>query len=470
MTQAETIAAIATPPGRGGIGIIKVSGPRSIQIAKTIFRRKADGNGNRPSPDGQLKSYRLYYGRIVVPGRGFTLDEVLLAVMKAPHSYTREDVVEIQGHAGPAALKAVLALILQQGARLAEPGEFTRRAFLNGRIDLTQAEAVADIINARTDAALLVAANQVSGKLSAAIADIKKALVEVLADIEAEIDFPEDAEGAFDRQRTADALSRKVVAPVEKLIEQYDQEHLIRDGLRIIIVGRPNVGKSSLLNCLVNKDRAIVTAVPGTTRDFIEEELQIHGIPVTAIDTAGLHITDDPIEKAGIARAEERIQHADLILFVLDAGEPLTAEDFRIHSRIAGKNRIVVLNKIDLVNDGTPVDGLVPDDWETVPFAVVSALTHQGLDDLKAQIVQAATGDIGGRAEHAVIPNLRHEMALRRCLQALNAVFDGIENDAPAELTAIDLGESIRWLDRITGTEPAPDILDQIFDQFCVGK
>jgi tRNA modification GTPase len=470
MTQAETIAAIATPPGRGGIGIIKVSGPRSIQIAETIFRRKADGNGSKPAPAGKLKSYRLYYGRVVVPGRGITLDEVLLAVMKAPHSYTREDVVEIQGHAGPAALKSILSLILQQGARLADPGEFTRRAFLNGRIDLTQAEAVADIINARTDAALLVAANQVSGKLSAVIAGLKKALVETLADIEAEIDFPEDAEGAFDRQRASHDLTRRVAAPVEKLIEQYAREHLIRDGLRIIIVGRPNVGKSSLLNCLVNKDRAIVTDTPGTTRDFIEEELQIHGIPVTAIDTAGLHRTDDPIEKAGIARAEERIEHADLVLFVLDAGEPLTAEDFSIHSRIAQKNRIVVLNKIDLLNAGTVGDGLLPDDWQKMPFAAVSALTKQGLEDLKVQIVQTAAGDIGGRAEHAVIPNLRHEMALRGCLQALHAVLAGIQNDLPAELIAIDLGESIRWLDRITGTDPSPDILDQIFNQFCIGK
>ena len=398
------------------------------------------------------------------------LDEVLLAVMKAPHSYTREDVVEIQGHAGPAALKSILTLILRQGARLAEPGEFTRRAYLNGRIDLTQAEAIADIINARTDAALLVAANQVSGRLTAAIEQIKSTLVEILAAIEAEIDFPEDAEDVFDRHKAGERLTRRVVKPVKELIARYAREHLIRDGLRIIIIGRPNVGKSSLLNCLVNKDRAIVTATPGTTRDLIEEEMQIEGIPVTAIDTAGLHATDDPIEKIGIARAQERLQKADLVLLVLDASEPLTVEDMRIEAMINGRKVIVVWNKIDLLNGATPDNSLLPDSWRQMRPVNVSAATRQGLESLKAQIVQMAVGEMDGRDEHAILPNLRHEMALRSCLQSLDAVFDGIQKGAPAELIAMDLGDSIRRLDRITGIEPSPDILDQIFRQFCIGK
>lgn len=468
--QSETITAIATPPGRGGIGIIKVSGPRSIRIAETIFQRCAAGNGDEPDPIGKLNSYRLYYGRIVVPGSARTLDEVLLAVMKAPYSYTKEDVVEIQGHAGPAALKSILSLILQQGARLADPGEFTRRAFLNGRIDLTQAEAVADIIHARTDTALLVAANQVSGRLTSAIERIKKSLVGILADIEAEIDFPEDTEGAFDRRQAIDVLTRAVTVPVTKLIERYAKEHLIRDGLRLIIIGRPNVGKSSLLNCLVDKDRAIVTTTPGTTRDLIEEELQIQGLPVTAIDTAGLHITDDPIEKIGIARAEERMDNADLVLFVLDASEPLTFDDDRIRSKLADKNGIIVLNKIDLLPNGVPDGGFIPSGWRNIPVAAVSALTHQGIEALKEQIVQVSVGDMGGRPEHAVIPNLRHEMALRSCLRSLKTVCNGIRNNSPAELIAMDLGESIRCLDQITGAEPSPDVLDQIFSRFCIGK
>ena len=470
MLHADTIAAIATPPGRGGVGIIKVSGPLAIPIAEKIFRRNSAGNGSSAGPPDRLTSYRLYYGRIVAPEQSATLDEVLLAVMKAPHSYTREDVVEIQGHAGPAALKSILTLVLQHGARLAEPGEFTRRAFLNGRIDLTQAEAVADIINARTDAALLVAANQVSGRLAKVIARIKATLVQALAEIEAEIDFPEDVEGTFDRQGTSELLASQAVAPIERLIEQYSREHMIRDGLRIIIIGRPNVGKSSLLNCLVNKDRAIVAATPGTTRDLIEEELQIEGIAVTAIDTAGLHATKDPIEKIGIARAEQRLDNADLVLFVLDTSEPLTDEDIRIQDRIAERNGIVVLNKIDLLPDRLPDKGFLPASWQNMPFAAVSALTGQGMASLKAQIVHAAIGDTNGRAEHAVLPNLRHEMALRSCLQALDAVFNGMEQDSPAELIALDLTESIRWLDRITGTEPSPDVLDQIFSQFCIGK
>ena len=470
MRHADTIAAIATPPGTGGVGIIKVSGPLAMPIAEKIFRRNGAGNGSGAGLSGKLTSYRLYYGRIVSPEQSATLDEVLLAVMKAPHSYTREDVVEIQGHAGPAALKSILTLVLQHGARLADPGEFTRRAFLNGRIDLTQAEAVADIINARTDAALQVAANQVSGRLADVIAQIKTTLVQTLAEMEAEIDFPEDAEGTFDRKAASERLSSRAVAPMERLIEQYAREHLIRDGLRTIIIGRPNVGKSSLLNCLVNKDRAIVAATPGTTRDLIEEELQIEGIAVTAIDTAGLHDTRDPIEKIGIARAEQRMDNADLVLFVLDASEPLTAEDDYIQARIAEKNGIVVLNKIDLLADHLPDKDLLPASWQKMPFAAVSALTGQGMPSLKAQIVKAAIGDTNGRAEHSVLPNLRHEMALRSSLQALDAVFDGMAKDSPAELIALDLTESIRWLDRITGTDPSPDVLDQIFSRFCIGK
>ena len=452
------------------MGIIKLSGPLAIPIAERIFRRNGANNDSGTGLPGKLTSYRLYYGRIVAPEHSVTLDEVLLAVMKAPRSYTREDVVEIQGHAGPAALKSILTLVLQHGARLADPGEFTRRAFLNGRIDLTQAEAVADIINARTDAALLVAANQVSGKLAEVIAQIKDTLVQALAEIEAEIDFPEDAEGAFNRQVASERIARQAVAPIERLIEQYAREHLIRDGLRIIIIGRPNVGKSSLLNCLVNKDRAIVAATPGTTRDLIEEELQLDGIAVTAIDTAGLHATKDPIEKIGIARAEQRMDNADLVLFVLDASEPLTVEDDHIQARIAEKNGIVVLNKIDLLPDQILDKDFLPAEWQKMPFAAVSALTGQGMSSLKAQIVNAAIGDTNGRAEHSVLPNLRHEMALRSCLQALDAVFEGMAQDSPAELIALDLKESIRWLDRISGTDPSPDVLDQIFSQFCIGK
>ena len=466
----ETIAAIATPPGRGGIGIIKVSGPRSIQIAEAIFRHGKAVNGSRSTPVDTLYSHRLYYGRIVAPDGAYTMDEVLLAVMKAPHSYTREDVVEIQGHAGPAALKAILSLILRLGARLAEPGEFTRRAYLNGRIDLTQAEAVADIIHARTDAALMVAASQVSGRLTSAVEEIKKVLVEVLAVIEAEIDFPEDIEDAFDRQRVFDRLTRLAVEPVGQLIECYGRHHLIRDGIRLIIVGRPNVGKSSLLNCLVDRERAIVTATPGTTRDVIEDELQIQGLAVTAIDTAGLHLSDDPIEKIGMAKAEEKIDHADLVLLVLDASQPLTGEDLRIRDKVAAKNTILVLNKIDLLTDGVPDEHFIPPGWQPARASAISALYQQGIEKLKQKIVQSAVGDGIGRPEHAIIPNLRHEADLRSCLQSLHAVLDGIRNAVSPELIAIDLGEAIRWLDQLTGADPSPDVLDEIFSRFCIGK
>ena len=474
--EASTIAAIATPPGAGGIGVLKISGPDAVRIAGTIFRHRSKDND--PSPSGghstQLKSrfqtHRLYYGHIVDPTGGNLVDEVLMAVMKAPHSYTREDVVEIQAHSGPATMRAILELILDQGARIADPGEFTKRAYLNGRIDLTQAEAVIDIINARTDTALRSAAGQINGRLNAVIEDIKSVLTDLLVDIEAGIDFPEDVAEILPAEDVAERIQQTVNAPIAALIEKYCHHHVYRDGLRLVIIGKPNVGKSSLMNCLVRKERAIVTDLPGTTRDLVEEGLQIRGIPINIIDTAGLHDTQDPVERMGIHKARECIQDADLVLFLVDAAGELSADDHQIYNQYSGMNIILVLNKMDLIDNTAPTPLKIPDQWNGIPRVDISALFETGIEDLEAQIVNSAVGDNGSVPGYSMIPNLRHKQALEKCLDSVDRALAGINAGQPVELTAIDVKAAIAHLDAIIGTTPSPDILDQIFSSFCIGK
>jgi len=476
--ELSTIAAIATPPGAGGIGIIKISGPEAVKIAGAVFRYQS--NHTQPTtgkPTGTtapeehfFRSHHLYYGHIVDPATRQNIDEVLLSVMHAPRSYTREDVIEIQAHSGPAVLRAIFDLVLRLGARIAEPGEFTKRAYLNGRIDLTQAEAVIDIINARTDAALHAATNQVDGKLKTIVENIKKELSDLLVSIEASIDFPEDVEDILPTPKIIPKVQRCVVKSIEDLIQRYQAEHVYRDGLNLVIIGRPNVGKSSLMNCLVQKDRAIVTATPGTTRDLIEEGLQINGIPINIIDTAGLHDTNDPIEIIGIHKAEQRIDSANLVLLVVDAGEPLIADDVQIYKKHQEKNMILVVNKMDLVEDTNAFRLEVPKNWNGIAQARLSALYGEGIDTLKDLIVKNVTGDLRRIPDHSIIPNLRHENALKKCRDAVNSCLIGLQDNRPIELIAIDLQEALDWLDTIIGIKPSADVLDQIFSQFCIGK
>ena len=476
--ELSTIAAIATPPGAGGIGIIKISGPEAVKIAGAVFRdrsKHAQPASRKPAGATALeehffRSHHLYYGHIVDPATQQKIDEVLLAVMHAPKSYTREDVIEIQAHSGPAVLRAIFDLVLRLGARMAEPGEFTKRAYLNGRIDLTQAEAVIDIINARTAAALQAATNQVDGKLKTIVENIKNELSNLLVSIEASIDFPEDVEDIISTEEVLPRFQRYVIKPIKDLIERYQAEHVYRDGLNLVIIGRPNVGKSSLMNCLVQKDRAIVTATPGTTRDLIEEDLQINGIPINVIDTAGLHDTKDPIETIGIHKAEQRIASANLVLLVVDAGEPLIADDVQIYKKHRQKNMILVVNKMDLVRDTDAFQIEVPKNWNGMAQARISALYGEGIDSLKELIVKNVTGDLRHIPDHAIIPNLRHEDALKKCQDAVHSVLSGLQDNHPIELIAIDIKEAIEWLDSIVGTKPSADVLDQIFSQFCIGK
>jgi len=467
-----TIAAIATPTGRGGIGIIKISGKNAFSIAASIFKKSGpvtgDFEGKGEPPFFSLKSHRLYHGHIVDKEKGRVLDEVLLSVMVAPRTYTMEDVVEINTHSGPVVLTAILDLVLKQGAKLAEPGEFTKRAYLNGRIDLTQAEAVIDIINSKTERSLEIATSHIKGGLKKKIEGIRGALIDILVEIETAINFSDDAGEIFNSERIAETLERVIVDDLEGLIEKYQNAHILRDGLKMVVVGRPNVGKSSLMNRLIQEDRAIVTPIPGTTRDLIEETLNIHGIPVIIADTAGLHETHDPIEAIGIEKAEEYIRDSDLILFMVDASNPLTGEDYKIYKNIRNKRLIIVINKSDLVEDNFELD--IPDSWNTPPRIKISALYGRGLNQLKELIVKLSIGEYGIEVQNKIIPNLRQKMALERSLGLCVAVVEEIKKEASFEFIAMDIKEALDSIGEIIGDNAKDDVIDQIFSRFCIGK
>lgn len=466
----STIAAIATPVGSGGIGIIRISGQDALSIASSIFQRLHPSSppGRFGRERGCFKSYRLYHGYIVDPENQRVLDEVLLAVMMAPNSYTREDVVEIQAHCGPVVLSSILELVLKSGARLAEPGEFTKRAYINGRIDLTQAEAVIDVINAKTNKSLEIAAAQIKGNMRTSVETIRDSLLHILTEIEAAIDFPDDVGEIVDTDTAIEVIQSKVVDTLKSLINRYKNAHVLRDGLKVVIAGKPNVGKSSLMNCLLQKDRVIVTSIPGTTRDLIEDTLNIRGIPVTITDTAGLHETDDPVEVMGIKKTREYINNSDLVLFMVDASCPLTSDDYKIYEKINGRGLILVINKSDLVDDEFNLD--IPDDWVKIPRIKISALYNRGLDPLKDLIAKVSLHEGGFDAGNTIIPNLRHKLALDRSLLAASSAVEGIRAGTPFELIAIDIKEAIDCLDEITGAAINEDVIDQIFSRFCIGK
>jgi len=474
--EADTIAAIATPGGRGGIGIIKISGAQSFAIARSIFRPGDSDLGavsaaeklDPKSEQLEFESHRIYYGHIVDPDNGRPVDEVLVSAMKAPRTYTREDVVEINAHGGAVVLHAILKLVLKKGARFAEPGEFTKRAFLNGRIDLTQAEAVIDIINARTQKNLELATGQVTGRLRRMLVSVRGELTDILTRVEAAIDFPEDVEELIDPGEAARTVEKEAVAPLKRLIRNYIDGHIFRDGLSVAIVGRPNVGKSSLLNQLAKKDRAIVTAIPGTTRDIIEETLNIKGIPVIVSDTAGVHKTENPVELLGIEKTLEHVNGSDLVLFLIEANSPLGAADHQIYEKIKIKPVFVVFNKIDLARNGADTE--IPDTWTYVDRHRISALYDQGIDHLRDRIVAWAGGENPVDLTEAIVPNLRHKLLLEKALSAAETITEELQKETSTELVAIHLQEAIDALGEITGDSARVDVLDQIFSRFCVGK
>jgi tRNA modification GTPase len=388
--------------------------------------------------------------------------------MKAPRSYTKEDVVEINAHGGQIAVTAILELVLRQGGRIAEPGEFTKRAFLNGRIDLTQAEAVIDVINARTDKSLHAAAAQVKGQLKRSVEQIREFLIDFLTRVEAGIDFPDDVADIVDSQAAAGEIKACVIQPLKRLIQHHRDGNILREGLKVAVVGRPNVGKSSLLNRLLQKDRAIVTAVPGTTRDTIEETLNIEGFPVILADTAGLHDTIDPIETLGIEKTIKIIEGADMIVFMVEAHRSLTKEDYRIYNKVHSKPFVMAINKIDLVNGKSPV--VLPDSWMKNDCVEISALYDRGVENLKEKMILTGFGKDPIGIEAGIVPNLRQKLLLEDSLIESEIISRELENNTPMELIAINLQEAIDFLGQILGTNVKVNVLNQIFSRFCIGK
>ena len=470
--ECDTIAAIATPSGSGGIGIIKISGKDAFSIAASIFQRSCDPpdalRDRKPPLFSSLKTHRLYHGHIVNAGTGKVLDEVLVSKMKTPRTYTREDVVEINTHSGHVVLGSILDLVLKSGARLAEPGEFTKRAYLNGRIDLTQAEAVIDIINSRTEKSLEIATSQIKGGLKNTIKSVRSTLLNILTEAEAAIDFPEDVGEIIHAEEVIEVLEKRVVDVLKKLVDQYENARYLREGLKMVVIGRPNVGKSSLMNRLIQEDRVIVTPIPGTTRDLIEETLNIHGIPVVIADTAGLHDTDDPVEVIGIKKTQEYINGSDLILFMMDASDPVTGEDIKIYETVKHKRLIMVINKIDLVEDDFEL--AIPDPSEKMSRVNISALYGRGLSRLKDLIAKLATGEYRLEVRNRIVPNLRHKIALEKSLELAVSAAKEIRNGTPVELIAIDIQESIDRLGEIIGISVREEVINQIFSRFCIGK
>jgi tRNA modification GTPase len=457
----DTISAVATASGEGGIGIVRLSGSRAIAIANKIF------HGKKGKKAEQVPSYCAAYGQVLVPETDEAIDECLLLVMRAPHSYTCEDVVEFQCHGGGVPLRRILELTLTNGARLAEPGEFTRRAFLNGRLDLAQAEAVIDVIRSRTDASLRMAVGHLSGTLSNKIKDLRHELLGMIAQLEAAIDFPEDDIEELTAAEVR-AGSVKLTDKLSGLLATAQTGRILREGLQTVIIGRPNVGKSSLLNALLREMRAIVTDIPGTTRDIIEEYVNIKGIPLKIIDTAGIRETNDVVEKIGVEKARELVSSADLILVLLDASESMTQEDREILAMLSSQPAIVLINKTDL-----------PPQLDLAEVAAlsggkkllnISVSEGSGLMELEEEIAKMVYSGQAVAGEACFINNVRHTEALQKSLKHIEEAIFTIDQAMPSDCIVIDLRAAWEALGEITGDTVAEDIIQQIFSQFCIGK
>ena len=460
-SENDTIAAISTPVGEGGISIIRISGEDAVVVAKRLYRGSKDL--------AQVASHTINYGHIVDPDTGAEVDEVMVSVMRAPHTYTCEDVVEINCHGGLLATNRILQLVLSYGARMAEPGEFTKRAFLNGRIDLSQSEAVMDLIRAKTDKSMKVALNQLDGDLSRLIRHLRQDILDVLAQVEVNIDYPEyDAV----EEMTTKMLKEKALdiqQRIQALLKTAKQGKVLREGLATAIIGRPNVGKSSLLNTLLHEDKAIVTDVAGTTRDVIEEYVNVDGVPLKLIDTAGIRDTDDTVEKIGVERSKRALDAADLILLLIDSSAPLTVEDRELLTATHGKQRIVILNKTDLPRQ-VDLDELkkLTDGDALIETSIVK---HEGMDQLGQQISKMFFNEgIESSQNNVMVTNARHIGLLHQANAALSDVLKGINAGMPVDLVQIDMTRCWDLLGEITGDSYQDELLDQLFSQFCLGK
>ena len=459
----DTIAAISTPLGEGGVGIVRLSGKDSIELVEKIFCSPK----NRSLTNS--KSHRVIYGYIKDPTTGKEIDEVLVVIMRAPYSYTKEDVAEINCHGGMITLRKTLELVLKQGARLAEPGEFTKRAFINGRIDLSQAEAVLDLVRSKTDESRRIAIEQLQGGLSERITALRDKLTELCVNVEAYIDFPEDEIEISSTQAMLKSLE-EIDKELQILLKTYDEAKFFREGLLTAIVGRPNVGKSSLLNAILKKDRAIVTELPGTTRDVIEEYLNIKGLPLRIMDTAGIRDVQDIAEKEGVKRSLQSIKDADLVIAIFDSSEPLKDEDFDVIQKVKDKNTIFVLNKSDLQSaiDRNSISSLVPRPSSSI--LNISATRGDGLEDLKDRIFESCLKDWKEEREGVVVTNLRHKIAIQNAKTSLDRALSALIENQPLEILALELRDSLDRLGEVVGVVTTEDILNKIFNNFCIGK
>ncbi|WP_132981360.1 tRNA uridine-5-carboxymethylaminomethyl(34) synthesis GTPase MnmE [Pediococcus pentosaceus] len=459
-TEFDTIAAISTPPGEGGISIIRISGVDALKTASQIYRGK-DLN--------KVNSHTINYGHIIDPENGNEVDEVMVSVMRAPHTYTKEDIVEINCHGGIVATNRILQIILGLDARLAKPGEFTERAFLNGRIDLSQAEAVMDLIRAKTDQSMKVALDQLDGNLSHLITNLRQNILDVLAQVEVNIDYPEYDDVETMTARLLKEKAIEVKAKIQQLLSTAKQGKVLRDGLATAIIGHPNVGKSSILNHLLHEDKAIVTDVAGTTRDVIEEYVNVQGVLLKLVDTAGIHETEDKVEKIGVDRSRKALSKADLVILVLDSSVPLRDEDRELLRETNHMQRIVVLNKSDLevkINLNELQEYV--DDKEIIKSSAVSPLGTKDLEDRIAAMFFA--GSIENTSNNIMVTNARHIGLLKQAETALDAVLEGIETGMPVDLVQIDMTRAWDLLGEITGDSYQDELLDQLFSQFCLGK
>ena len=454
----DTIAAIATAYGEGGIGIIRISGPKSFEILNAIFVHEGSKG---------ITARHVTYGKVVDPQTGSMIDEALAIYMKAPASYTAEDVVEIQCHGSVVSLRKILALVLNMGARLSEPGEFTKRAFLNGRLDLSQAEAVMDVVKAKTDRNFDVAISQLEGSLSGKINEIRHGLLDILVDITVNIDYPDEdiEEMTYDGLETSLSLIGEMI---EKLLATANTGRMIREGIRIAIVGKPNVGKSSLMNALLKESRAIVTEIPGTTRDTIEEALTVRGIPVYLIDTAGIRQTGDVIEQIGIEKAKEAFNTADYVIFIIDASRPLSDEDLEIFNNLGNRKTLILLNKQDKGNQVIATD--IADKSPNSDIIYTSLLTGEGVEEIEDKIEELVYGGEISQENSVMVSNVRHTDLLRKSKEAIEDALSMTTRREPLDIIEIDVRNAYDHLGEIIGDTVTDEILNEVFSRFCLGK
>ncbi|WP_049434324.1 tRNA uridine-5-carboxymethylaminomethyl(34) synthesis GTPase MnmE [Staphylococcus hominis] len=456
----DTITSISTPMGEGAIGIVRLSGPEAVEIGDKLYK------GKKKLKD--VPSHTINYGHIIDPETDEVVEEVMISVLRAPKTFTREDIIEINCHGGILTINRILELTMTHGARMAEPGEYTKRAFLNGRIDLSQAEAVMDFIRSKTDRASKVAMNQIEGRLSDLIKRQRQSILEILAQVEVNIDYPEydDVEDATTEFLLAQ--SKKIKNEIDQLLETGTQGKIMREGLSTVIVGKPNVGKSSMLNNLIQDNKAIVTEVAGTTRDVLEEYVNVRGVPLRLVDTAGIRDTEDIVEKIGVERSRKALSEADLILFVLNNNESLTEEDRTLYEVIKNEDAIVIVNKTDLERqlDIEEVKTMIGD----TPLIQTSMLKQEGIDELELQIRDLFFGGEVQNQDMTYVSNSRHISLLKQARQTIQDAIDAAEAGIPMDMVQIDLTRTWELLGEIIGESASDELINQLFSQFCLGK